>query len=565
MFPSLRAYQRDWARGDVVAGLTVWAVLVPSALAYATIAGVPPVVGLYAAPAALVLYAALGSSRQLVTGPSAAAAALSAAVVGNAVAGNEDQFVATTAALAICVGLAALISGLLRLGFLASFISAPVLKGFVVGLSLTIIVGQIPKLFGVEPGTGEFFERIWDFLINIGETDGLTLLVGLGSLAVLFGLPRLAPAIPGPLVAVVLGIGAVELFDLGAHGVLIVGSIDPGLPSLDIPDVGLDRFGGLMAAALGVMLVGFAESLGTAKTYAQREHREIDPNRELIGLGAANLGAGISGGFAVNGSLSKTAVNSTAGGRTQLVGLIVAGLTMLTLLFLTGYFESLPVATLAAVVIVALIDLIDLAALRDFYRVYSSRLGRAYGFAARADFIAAGAAMLGVMIFGTLAGLFIGVLISLLLLLYRASRPPVTELGRVPGISGHFSDLDRHPENRRVEGITVLRIEGGLFFANAGAIAAEVRSAARRDHVHAIVIDAETMPFIDVTAAQVLDQVARELRASGVRMVIARDVGQVRDVLGAAPGDSILDYAYPTVDQAVTRLVAGHGATTPVS
>ena len=556
MFPSLRAYQRNWARGDVVAGLTVWAVVVPSALAYATIAGVSPVVGLYAVPAALVLYAALGSSRQLITGPSAAAAALSAAIVGNAVAGNGDQFVATTAALAICVGLAALIAGLLRLGFLADFISEPVLKGFIVGLSVTIIVGQIPKLFGVEPGSGDFFERVWDFLINIGETDGLTLLVGVGSLAVLFGLTRVAPVIPGPLAAVVLGIGAVELFDLGAHGVAIVGSIDPGLPSLGLPDVSLDRFGALMAAALGVMLVGFAESLGTAKTYAQREQREIDPNRELIGLGAANLGAGISGGFAVNGSLSKTAVNSSAGGRTQLVGLIVAGLTLLTLLLFTGYFESLPVATLAAIVIAALIDLIDLAALRDLYRVYSSRLGRAYGFAARADFIAAVAAMLGVMIFGTLAGLFIGVLISLLLLLYRASRPRVAELGRVPGISGHFSDLDRHPENRRVEGITVLRIEGGLFFANVGAIAADIRSAARSDHVHAIVLDAETMPFIDVTAAKVLDQVARDLRANGVRLVIARDVGQVRDVLDTAPGDSILDYAYPTVDQAVTRLVA---------
>ena len=556
MFPSLRAYQRNWARGDVVAGLTVWAVVVPSALAYATIAGVSPVVGLYAVPAALVLYAALGSSRQLITGPSAAAAALSAAIVGNAVAGNGDQFVATTAALAICVGLAALIAGLLRLGFLADFISEPVLKGFIVGLSVTIIVGQIPKLFGVESGSGDFFERVWDFLINIDETDGITLLVGVGSLAVLFGLARVAPVIPGPLAAVVLGIGAVELFDLGAHGVAIVGAIDPGLPSLGLPDVSLDRFGALMAAALGVMLVGFAESLGTAKTYAQREQREIDPNRELIGLGAANLGAGISGGFAVNGSLSKTAVNSSAGGRTQLVGLIVASLTLLTLLLFTGYFESLPVATLAAIVIAALIDLIELAALRDLYRVYSSRLGRAYGFAARADFIAAVAAMLGVMIFGTLAGLFIGVLISLLLLLYRASRPRVAELGRVPGISGHFSDLDRHPENRRVEGITVLRIEGGLFFANVGAIAADIRSAARSDHVHAIVLDAETMPFIDVTAAQVLDQVARELRANGVRLVIARDVGQVRDVLDTAPGDSILDYAYPTVDEAVTRLVA---------
>ncbi len=274
VFLSLRNYQRDWVRGDVVAGLTVWAVLIPSCLAYATIAGVPPVVGLYTAPAALVLYAALGSSRLLITGPSAAAAALSAAIVGNAVAGNGDQFVTTTAALAIGVGLAALVAGVLRLGFLANFISEPVLKGFIVGLALTVIVGQVPKLFGIETGHGDFFERAWDFLTNIDQTDGLTLLVGIGSLTVLFAIPRVAPAIPGTLVVVVLGIGVVELFDLGDHGVAIVGSINPGLPSLAVPDVSLDRFGALMAAAVGVMLIGFAEGLGTAKTLARRKtHR----------------------------------------------------------------------------------------------------------------------------------------------------------------------------------------------------------------------------------------------------------------------------------------------------
>ena len=556
VFPSLWNYQRDWVRGDVVAGLTVWAVLIPSCLAYATIAGVPPVVGLYTAPAALVLYAALGSSRLLITGPSAAAAALSAAIVGNAVAGNGDQFVTTTAALAIGVGLAALVAGVLRLGFLANFISEPVLKGFIVGLALTVIVGQVPKLFGVETGHGDFFERAWDFLTNIDQTDGLTLLVGIGSLAVVLGTPLVSPAIPGALVAVVLGIGVVELFDLGDHGVEIVGSINPGLPSLAVPDVSLNRFGGLMAAAVGVMLIGFAESLGTAKTVARQEDPEIDANRELISLGAANLGAGVSGGFAVNGSLSKTAVNSTAGGRTQLVGLIAAGLTILTLFLLTGFFENLPVATLAAVVIVALVEMIDLSTLRDYYRVYTSRLGRAYGFAARTDFIAAVAAMLGVMVFGILAGLFTGVLISLLLLLYRTSRPPVAELGRVPGDSGHFSDLDRHPENQRVEGVAVLRIEGGLYFANATPLAAAIRSAAHRDDVHAVVVDAETVPFIDVTAAQILDRLAREIEADGIRLVLARNIGQVRDVIGTAVGDSILDTAYPTVDEAVTRVLA---------
>jgi high affinity sulfate transporter 1 len=557
VFSSLRNYRREWARRDIIAALTVWAVLVPSGLAYATIAGVPPVVGLYAVPAALVLYAALGSSRQLITGPSAAAAALSAAVVGNAVAGQGDEFAATTAALAICVGIAALAAGTLRLGFIANFISEPVIKGFIIGLSLTIIAGQVPRLFGVEADTGDFFERLWGFVSNLDQTDGLTLLVGAGSLAILLLLPRLASAVPATLAVVVLAIGAVEVFDLGTHGVAIVGSIDAGLPSLAVPDVSASRFGGLAAAALGVMLVGYAEALGTAKAYAEREGRQVDPNRELLGLGAANIGAGVCGGFAVNGSLSKTAVNSTAGGRTQLVGLIAGGLTVLTLLFLTGYFESLPLATLAAVVIAALIALIDFSALRDFYRVYSSRLGRAYGFAARADFIAAVAAMLGVMILGTLAGLFAGVLISLLLLLYRASRPPVTELGRVPGDSGHFSDLDRHPENVRVEGIRVLRIEGGLFFANAAPVSAAVRSAAQRDDVHTVVIDAETMPFIDVTGARYLDQLARELKANGVRVLIARNIGQVRDVIHAAPGASILDSAYPTVAEAVGEATAG--------
>jgi sulfate permease, SulP family len=452
-----------------------------------------------------------------------------------------------------------LVAGVLRLGFVANFISEPVLKGFIVGLALTVIAGQVPKLFGVETGHGDFFERAWDFLTNIDQTDGLTLLVGIGSLAVLFATPRVAPAIPGTLVAVVLGIVAVELFDLGDHGVAIVGSINPGLPSLALPDVSLNRFGGLMAAALGVMLVGYAESLGTAKTFAQRENQQIDANRELISLGAANLGAGISGGFAVNGSLSKTAVNSTAGGRTQLVGLIAAGLTILTLFLLTGFFESLPEATLAAVVIAALVELIDFSTLRNYYRVYTKRLGRAYGIAARADFIAAVAAMLGVMVFGVLAGLFTGVLISLLLLLYRTSRPPVAELGRVPGASGHFSDLDRHPENQRVDGVAVLRIEGGLYFANATPLAAEIRSAAHRDDVHAVVVDAETVPFIDVTAAQILDQLARELQADGIRLVIARNIGQVRDVVGTTLGDSIIDTAYPTVDEAVRRVVADHG------
>ena len=471
----------DRLRGDLIAGLTVWAVLVPEALAYATIAGVSPVVGLYAAPGALIIYAALGSSRHLVTGPMAATAALSAATVGELAEANTDAFTQLTIALALCVGAAAVLAGLLRLGFLASFISEPVLKGFIVGLALTIIVGQVPKMFGVEGSDGDFFEKLVGFLGDLGSADALTLAVGLGTLVLVLGLRRVAPAVPGSLVAVALGIAVVELFNLDDHGLDIVGEIDSGLPSFGLPDVSASDYGSLAAGAIGVMLVGFAEGLGAAKTYASRDHYDIDPKRELLGLGGANLAAGLSSGMVVNGSLSKTAVNASAGARTQLSGVVVAAMTVVTLLFLTGLFESLPEATLAAVVVAALIELVDFPALAGFYRVYTKQLGRAYGIAARPDFIAAVAAMLGVLVFDTLPGLFIGISMSLLLLLYRASRPRIARLGEVPGGGGQYADVERHPENTEPAGVRVLRIEGGLFFANADAVRAHVRAQAAED------------------------------------------------------------------------------------
>jgi sulfate permease, SulP family len=547
IFASLKSYRGEWLRGDLVAGLTVWAVLVPEALAYATIAGVSPVVGLYAAPGALILYAALGSSRHLVTGPMAATAALSAAAVGDVVAGNGDEFMQLTVVLALCVGLAALVAGALRLGFLAGFISEPVLKGFIVGLALTIIVGQVPKMFGLDSGDGNFFEKLVAFVGDLEDTDALTLAVGFGSLAVVLGLRRFAPVVPGSLVAVLLGILLVELFDLDVD---IVGPIDSGLPSFGLPDAGASDYGALAAGAIGVMLVGFAESLGAAKTYAARDHYEIDTNRELLGLGAANVASGLSSGMVVNGSLSKTAVNAAAGARTQLSGLVVAAMTVITLLFLTGLFESLPEATLAAVVIAALIELVDIPALIALYRVYTRRLGSAYGVAARADFIAAIAALLGVLVLDTLPGLFLGIAVSLLLLLYRASRPRVAVLGRIPGTDGQWADVDRHPENQEVDGVKVLRVEGGLFFANADPVRARIRALART--AHTVVLDAEATPFIDVSAVRMLDQLHEDLERAGVRLLIARDVGQVRDVLRRAGADPSLDQVFPTIDAAVT-------------
>ena len=551
LFPSLHGYRTEWLRGDLIAGLTVWAVLVPEALAYASIAGVSPVVGLYAAPGALILYAALGSSRQLVVGPMAATAALSAATVAALVPVGDGRFAALTAGLAITTGLAALLAGLLRLGFLASFISEPVLKGFIVGLALTIIIGQVPKLLGITKGSGDFFEQLWHVIAHLGDTDGLTLLVGALSLAVIFGLRRFAPAIPGSLVAVLLGIAAVKVFGLDHHGVEIVGPIKSGLPSLGLPSIHGSDVGALAAGGVGVMLVGFAEGLGAAKTFASRDHEQIDVNRELVGVGAANLAAALSSGMVVNGSLSKTAVNASAGARSQLPGLIVAVLTIVTLLVLTGLFENLPEATLSAVVIAAVIDLVDVPSLIKLYRAYSRRLGREFGFVARPDFIAAIAALLGVTVFDTLPGLFIGIAVSLLLLIYRASRPYVATLGRTPGSDGRYRDIDRHPDARLPEHVAVLRIESGLYFANADAIRAKVLETASADGIRAVVLDAETIPFIDVTASHMLAELAEELHHQHVRLLIARDIGQVRDVIRHVVDDPDLERVYPSVQAAV--------------
>jgi sulfate permease, SulP family len=362
--------------------------------------------------------------------------------------------------------------------------------------------------------------------------------------------------VPAPLAAVLLGIIAVHLFNLEDHGVKIVGHISGGLPSFGLPSVPAADYLKLAGSAAGVMLVGFAEGLGAAKTYAARNGYEISPNRELIGLGAANLAAGLSSGMVVNGSLSKTAVNGSAGARTQVSGLFVAALTVVTLLFLTGLFTDLPEATLGAVVIAALIELVDIKSLRVLYGSYTSRLGQIYGLAARADFIAALAALLGVLVFDTLPGLFIGIIDSLLLLLYRASRPHIAVLGRVPGSSGQWADLAVHPEDQAVPGVAVLRVESGLFFANADYVRDALLGSAT-DGVNAIVLDFQTVPFVDVTAVRMLNQLTADLRRDGVRLVYARDVGQVRDML-ADPGEhGTAPQYFRTVQDAVDAIRPG--------
>ena len=551
IFESFAGYRPQWLRADVIAGLTVWAVLVPEALAYASIAGVPPVVGLYAAVPSLILYALAGSSRHLVVGPMSATAALSAAIVTPVAGADGGRYVALSAVLAIATGLVGLLAGLIRLGFVAAFISEPVLKGFIIGLALTIIIGQVPKLFGIGKHEGNFFEQAWGVLTHLGDTQWRTLALGALSLAIVLLVERWLPLVPGALLAVLIGIAAVAIFDLDDKGVAIVGHIDSGLPSLGLPGgVAFSDYLDLLGPAVGVLLIGFAEGLGAAKTYATKAGYHVDANRELLGLGAANLGAGLASGMVVNGSLSKTAVNGSAGAKSQASGLIVAALTILTLLFLTGLFEKLPEATLAGVVIAAVIELVDIAALRRLYRVWTERLGGIYGKAARADFTAALAAMIGVLLFDTLPGLLIGIGISVVLLVYRSSRPHVAPVVRSGTL---WLDAARHPDLPRRPDLVVVRVEAELFFANADYVRGRIEELCT-DRTRLVVLDAETSPSIDVTAAAMLADLRNDLGRRRIEFRIARSIGQFGDALGAVERGSTRVGVYPTVAAAVADL-----------
>jgi high affinity sulfate transporter 1 len=555
---SFRGFERSGIRYDLLAGLTVWAVLVPESLAYATIAGVPPVVGLYAAVPALLLYALLGSSGRVVVATMSATAALSASIIATYAPVGSADFIALTATLAIVTGVLAIIAGLLRFGFLASFISEPVLKGFIVGLALTIIAGQLPKLFGVEKTEGNFFEQVLGLLRELGETNAATLAVGLVSLAIVLGVRRWAPRVPGSLVAVLVGIAAVPLLDLVARGVEIVGPIEAGLPDVGLPQGrGVSDYLMLAASAAGVLLIAFAEGLAAAKAYPNKAGgQDLDPDQELVALGAANIGAGLTSGMVVSGSLSKTAVNSAAGARSQLSGVTVAVLVVVTLLFLTALFENLPEATLAAVVIAAVIELVNIPSLVRLYRVWTGHLGGIYGWAARADFIAAIAALLGVLFFDILPGLFIGIAVSILLLVYRASRPKVSSLARVPGEGGTWVDVATHPELEVRDDVLVVRVESGMFFANADHVRHQIRERIT-DTTVAVVLDAESTPAIDVSATDMLTALAAELRGRGIALLVSNGIGQIRAVLSTAGRDEgVLQTVYPSVDDAVAAALA---------
>ncbi len=456
IFAWVEGYQRSWLPFDVIAGLTVCAILVPEGMAYAELAGVPPEYAFYAAPAALLAYAALGSSRQLVVAVSSAIAIMSAATIGEIAVEGSAEFVALTAALAILAGVVSIAAGVLKLGRIAQFFSESVLIGFVFGLALLISIKQIPKLLGIEAQGESAIELLRDIVPQLSETDILTLAVGLAGIAGMLLLERRLPRVPAALVVLLASVAVSVALGLEAVGVHVVGDLPAGLAPPSLPGVGLDALPLLLVGAAGIALVAFAEAVGPANEFARAHGGRVEPNRELIAIGAANTGAGLFSGFPIGSSLSKSAANDRAGARTQMSLVTAAAATALVALFLTPLFEPLPEATLGAIVIVAVMGMMKVG---KMHRLWDLR---------RADFWLAMVALVGVLVVPTLQALGIAVFASLGVLVWRASEPRLTFLGRA---SGGLEPLDlRTAPESAVPGLVIVRPDEMLFFANAAAI-----------------------------------------------------------------------------------------------
>jgi SulP family sulfate permease len=534
----VRGYSRAWLRPDLIAGVVIWSVVTPQAVAYAQIAGLPPQAGLMAAPGAMIAYALLGTSRQLVVSATTATSAVSAATVGPLAGGDPVTFAALSAALALVTGIVLVGAGVLHLGAIADLVSKPVMVGFLFGLGLTITIAQLPGMLGVPAGDGNFFPQAWDLLGHLDDVDGATLAVGAGSVAVLLVGRRLVPAIPWTLVVLVLGIGVSSLLHLDHHGVDVVGKIPQALPDPAWPHVPADDVVKLVTPALGVLILS-AEAVGVARQLAVKHGYRVDANRDLMALGAGNVVAGLASGFVQSGGASQTAAADGAGGRSQMASIVCAGLLLLTGAFLAPLFEHLPQATLGAIVVVAVAGFYDVVELRRIAHIRRSAVAFS------------GLGLLGVLTLGVLQGLVVTAGLSLLYVVQRLSRPGVGVLGRDP-LSGAWGWLDRHPEWIAPEGTLVVRSDGALLYPNADGVRARVLEevAAAGTAPRIVVLDLSQSVDLDVQSVDSIAELARQLEAEGIALRLAAVRAPAAAVLrraGVTPGVP----ASPTVAGAV--------------
>ena len=484
----LPRYARQWWQVDGVAGLTAAAVVIPQAMAYGAIAGLPVQVGLYTALVPMLVYALFGTSRPLSVSTTSTIAILTASALEPLAKAQPDALMGLASTLALMVGALLLLGGLFRLGFLANFISLPVLTGFKAGIGVVILASQVSKILGIAGGSG-FFGNLTAVATGLGHTHPLTLAVGLGTIALLLGLPRVLPQVPAPVIAVVLTIGLSALFHLQTHGVALVGSIPPGFPAFALPH--LSQGLSLWPHALGIALMAVTESISAGRAFTQRGEQPPDANQELRALGMANLVGSLFQTMPAGGGTSQTAVNDQAGAKTQMAALVTVVVVALTLLFLAPWLSLMPQATLGALVLVAAAGLIKIQSFRAIAQIHRAELAWAI------------ASLLGVVGLGTLKGIILGIAISLLTLFYQANHPLVYELGRKPG-TDVFRPLADHPDDETLPGLLILRTEGRLTFASAPQVADRMQALVAAAAPQVLVFDLGAVPDIEYTALQML-------------------------------------------------------------
>jgi high affinity sulfate transporter 1 len=541
---TLRTYKAAWLPRDLVSGAVLCALLVPQGMAYAELAGLPPITGLYTTVVCLVAYAAFGPSPFLILGPDSSLGPMIAAAILPLAAGNAEYAVALAGMLALMVSVICIGAGLARLGFVADLISKPVRIGYLAGLALTIFVGQLPKLFGYSVDADGLMQELIAFLQNLEQTNPWTLAVGLLCLALILGLKRWAPHTPGVLVAVVVSIAITSFLDLAAKGVDTVGVLPQGFPLPSFPRVELSALPLLLATAFGISLVAVGDTISTSAGFAARKGYEVDGDQEMVGIGSANLLAGLFQGFPVSTSGSRTAVAEQAGAKTQLTGIVAAALVLAMVLFIPGLVQNMPQSALAAIIIAASISLFDVPQLRRLWSVRKS------------EFVLAMASILGVALVGVLEGIVIAVVISIFQLFERAWRPYAAVLGKPDAVAG-YHDITRYPSANQLPGLLIIRWDAPLIFANANIFRKKLRKLIARIDPSPVwvVITAEPITDVDTTAGDMLVDLDLELNAAGIHLVFAELKDSVREKIERYGLLETIDrrHFYPTIEVAVEQ------------
>jgi high affinity sulfate transporter 1 len=539
----LAAYSPQWLAKDAIAGVTLAAYAIPVSMAYASLAGLPPQHGAYCYLVGGVAYAAFGTSRQLAVGPTSAIAMLVGTTIAGMADGNQNRWIGIAALTALEVGVLGVIAWCLRLSGLVSFISNTILSGFKTGAALTIALTQLPKLFGVPGGGDNFFERAWILASQLGGTNYVELALGAAAILVLFLGEGLLPGRPVALVVVALSIVLVSMAGLDQQGLSILGPLPPRLPRLSWPALGFRDVDGVLTLAAACFLLGYVESISAARALSAKNGYEVNPRQELLALGAANLAAALAQGFPVAGGLSQSAVNDKAGARTPLSLVFASATIAFCLLYLTGLLHNLPNVILAAIVLVAVRGLIDVAALRHLWRV------------SKLEFSVAMFALVGVLVFGILKGVLLAVIASILMLVTAVARTNVAVLGRIPGTQ-RFSDLNRHPDNEAIPGVLILRIEASLLYFNVDHVRNLMRAfVAAADAPRLVVCDLSNSPYVDTAGAHMLKTLNEELSRHDTRLRVVDAHAKVRDLLRAEGLESQIGYLgrHITIEQAVAE------------